>query len=249
MGIKDEIDKKKLPKHVAVIMDGNGRWAKERGEDRLVGHHKGVEAVKELCNGASELGIKYLTVYAFSKENWSRPKEEVFGLMSLLVKTLREQLNTLLENKVRLNVIGDIESLPENVQKELSDVIKETEKNTGPKLNLALSYSARWELTEAARKLSSKVRDGLIRVDEINEDAINQELTTAGMAEPELLIRTGGEKRLSNFMLWQLSYAEFYFIEKYWPDFTKEDFFYAVADYQKRQRRFGKTGEQTLNEL
>lgn len=244
MSILDQVERANIPAHVAVIMDGNGRWAKRKGHDRLEGHRHGVKSVEEICAGANELGIQYITLYAFSKENWDRPREEVEGLMSLLVYTLHEQLDGLMKNKIRLNVIGDIASLPETVQSEIEHVISLTRANDGPNLLLALSYSAKWEIIQAVKRFTQDVIEKGLSVETLTEDLFADYLTTKGIPDPELLIRTGGEQRISNFLLWQISYAELYFIDKLWPDFEKEDLFQAVYEYQSRERRFGKTGEQ-----
>ena len=234
----------RLPQHVAVIMDGNGRWAKEKGKLRVFGHKNGVLAVRDTVEGAVELGIKYLTLYAFSTENWNRPKLEVIALMELLVSTINKETKTLMNNGVRLNTIGDLKSLPEKCYRQLQDTIAKTANNTACTLTLALSYSSRWEITEAAKKLAMKVRDGELNVEEITENVFGAHLNTAGMPDPELMIRTSGEYRISNYLLWQLAYSELYFTPKLWPDFRRGDLFEAVIDFQKRERRFGMTSEQ-----
>lgn len=239
-----KIDKTNIPLHVAVVMDGNGRWAKQRGKIRIFGHTNAVTAVRDTIEVAAELGVKYLTLYAFSTENWNRPEDEVNSLMSLLVSTLGKEIERLHKNNIRLNTIGDFNSLPEKVQKDLTKAKKLTENNTHMTVNIALSYSSRWEIVDAAKKIAKDVIDKKITVDEITEQMLGNQLTTAGMPDPELLIRTSGEMRISNFLLWQLSYAELYFTKTLWPDFRKQNFVDAVLDYQKRERRFGKTSEQ-----
>lgn len=248
MTLKEEllskIDKNRLPKHIAIIMDGNGRWAKQQGKERVYGHQHGVHAVREATEGAAEIGVKYLTLYAFSTENWNRPKEEVDALMELLVKTIHSETATLNKNKVRLMAIGDLESLPPNCYKELKEAIDETSQNDGLTLVLALSYSSRWEIVNAAKKIASAVKSGILKVEDINDEVFASYLTTKNIPDPELLIRTSGELRISNFLLWQCAYAEFCFIEKMWPEFKREDLFLAILDFQQRERRFGKTSEQ-----
>jgi len=244
MSLLDQIDKNRLPQHVAVIMDGNGRWAKEKGKLRVFGHQNGVLAVRDTVEGAVELGIQYLTLYAFSTENWSRPKLEVTALMELLVATINRETKTLMDNNVRLNAIGNLSQLPSRCMKQLQESIDKTAGNTRCTLTLALSYSARWEITEAARKISEAVKQGLLKTEDINESVFSAHLTTAGIPDPELMIRTSGEHRISNYLLWQLAYAEFYFTQKLWPDFRRADLYEAIIDFQKRERRFGKTSEQ-----
>jgi undecaprenyl diphosphate synthase len=244
MSLKSQIDLSRLPKHIAVIMDGNGRWAKQQGEDRIFGHHNGVTSVRATAEAAAELGIQYLTLYAFSTENWNRPKEEVEALMELLVHTIHNETKTLNENNIRLEAIGDLSNLPKNCFDELHEAMQKTSANTRMKLVLALSYSSKWEIIEAVKKIASRVSDGSMSLDEINDSTISSHLCTAGMPDPELMIRTSGERRISNFLLWQLSYAEFYFTPKFWPDFRKEDLYEAILNYQNRERRFGKTSEQ-----
>ena len=239
-----QINRNNIPKHVAVIMDGNGRWAQKKGNQRIDGHRQGVQSVEEICAGANELGINYITLYAFSKENWERPKDEVEGLMSLLVHTLHEQVDSLLKNNISLHVIGDIDSLPQNVTKELKKVQELTQSKKGPVLNLALSYSARWEIIHAVKRFTENLVKGKVSLEELSEEVFGSYLTTSGIPDPELLIRTGGEQRVSNFLLWQISYAELYFTDKLWPDFKREDLYRAVYDYQRRERRFGKTAKQ-----
>lgn len=240
----EQIDKDRLPKHLAIIMDGNGRWAKEKGKLRVFGHKNGVLAVRDTVEGAVELGVKYLTLYAFSTENWNRPKLEVMALMELLVSTISKETKTLMDNGVRLNAIGNLASLPEKCRKQLIETIQKTSANTNCTLTLALSYSSRWEITEAVKKIALLVRDGELNPDDITEDSFSKYLNTAGMPDPELMIRTSGEHRISNYLLWQIAYSELYFTPKLWPDFRREDLYEAVIDYQKRERRFGKTSEQ-----
>jgi len=244
MSLIEQIDKKKLPQHVAVIMDGNGRWAKEKGKLRVFGHQNGVVAVRDTVEGAVELGIKYLTLYAFSTENWNRPKLEVMALMELLVATISKETKTLMDNGVRLNAIGNLSSLPDKCRKQLIEAIKKTSLNTNCTLTLALSYSSRWEITDAAKRIAVKVRDGELKAEEITEEVFGAHLNTAGIPDPELMIRTSGEYRISNYLLWQIAYAELYFTSKLWPDFRRQDLFEAILDYQKRERRFGMTSEQ-----
>jgi undecaprenyl diphosphate synthase len=241
---KENIDFNNLPKHVAVIMDGNGRWAKKKGARRIFGHRNAVQAVRDVTEASGELGIKYLTLYAFSTENWSRPKEEVEGLMELLVNTLKQEIGTLMENQVKLKTIGDTSHLPANCQKNLDWAINETKNNSGLTLILALSYSGRWEILEAVRQIASEVRDGKIDISSINEATFGNYLKTSGIPDPELLIRTSGELRISNFLLWQIAYTELYITPTLWPDFRKEHLYEAIWSYQQRERRFGKTSEQ-----
>lgn len=244
MAFKDQIDINKLPVHVAVIMDGNGRWARKRGHERIFGHHQGVKAVRKVIEAASELGIRYLTLYAFSTENWNRPDEEVSALMDIMVESLNNETETLLKNNISIKVIGDLDRLSDKVRDRLRETIRVTAKGTRLKLIVALSYSSRWEISEACRRIARQVKNGQLNVEDINEQTVSENLETAGIPEPELMIRTSGEKRISNFLLWQLAYTELYFTEKLWPDFGKEDFYKAVADFQKRERRYGKTSEQ-----
>jgi undecaprenyl diphosphate synthase len=245
--LKSLIDKNKIPSHIAIIMDGNGRWAKQRGSFRIFGHQNAITSVRDSTESCAELGVQYLTLYAFSTENWSRPKEEVTALMELLVATIQGEISTLKKNNVRLQVIGDFESLPVHCQESLQAGISETSVNTGLVLTLALSYSGRWDITRAAKRIAEAVAAGTLSPDQINEQTIKSFLSTASIPDPELMIRTSGELRLSNFLLWELAYAELYITETLWPDFKKEDLYKAVLDYQKRERRFGKTSEQ-LNE-
>jgi len=244
MTFKEKIDTKKLPKHIAIIMDGNGRWAKERGEHRVVGHQHGVTSVRETVEAAAEIGVQYLTLYAFSTENWNRPKEEVMALMQLLVNTIHSEVKTLNKNNIRLQAIGDLQSLPPDCFAELNEAIQSTTDNKRMTLVLALSYSSRWEIINAVKQLASAVKQGELLVEDIDETIFEKHLSTAGFPEPELMVRTSGEHRISNFLLWQLSYAELYFTDKLWPDFRKEDLYEAIVDYQRRERRFGKTSEQ-----
>lgn len=247
MSHKTQIDKDKLPKHIAVIMDGNGRWAKRHNKARVFGHQNGVQAVRQVSEGAAELGIKYLTLYAFSKENWNRPAFEVNTLMKLFVKTVDKELATLNKNNIKLNAIGDLESLPKETYKALMKGIKSTESNDGMVLSLALNYSARWEIVNATRNLIADVKSEKIVRDDVDEDLFSSYLKTAGMPDPELMIRTSGESRISNFLLWQISYSELYFTDVLWPDFNKEHLYDALISFQNRERRFGKTGEQLIN--
>ncbi|HBF87805.1 MAG TPA: isoprenyl transferase [Bacteroidales bacterium] len=240
----NQIDKNKLPNHIAIIMDGNGRWAKEHGKQRTFGHRNGVISVREVVEGAAELQIKYLTLYAFSTENWNRPKLEVNTLMTLLVSTINKETKTLIKNNVRLLAIGDIENLPSKVQKELKGAIDKTAKNTGLALVLALNYSARWEIINALKKISVKVENQEIAAKNVDENLFIENLTTFNIPDPELLIRTSGEYRISNFLLWQIAYTELYFTNKLWPEFRKDDLKEAIINFQNRERRFGKTSEQ-----
>ncbi|MEP7163453.1 MAG: isoprenyl transferase [Ferruginibacter sp.] len=244
MTLKDKIDFDRLPSHIAIIMDGNGRWAQEKGEDRLFGHLHGVESVRNIVEGAAELGIKYLTLYAFSTENWDRPEYEVNGLMALLVDTIRKEVPTLNKNNIKLHVIGDIKMLPENARQELSEALADTAANTGLNLVMALSYSSRWELVNAVQQIAADVKDGKVLPADITQDTLKQYLSTSNFPDPELMIRTSGEFRISNFLLYQLAYAELYFTDTRWPDFRKENLYEAILDFQQRERRFGKTGEQ-----
>ena len=244
MGYKDQIDLLKLPTHIAIIMDGNGRWAKGKGKLRIFGHHSGVLSVRDVVEGSCDVGLKYLTLYTFSSENWNRPKLEVMAIMELMVSTIHKEIANFMERNVRLNAIGDLGMLPERCYKELRNAIETTAGNTGLVLTLALSYSSRREIVRAAKELATKVKQGEINVDDISEEMFENNLFTNGMPDPELLIRTSGEFRISNYLLWQIAYAELYFTPKLWPDFRKEDLFEAIFDYQKRERRFGLTSEQ-----
>jgi undecaprenyl diphosphate synthase len=244
--LKSKIDPAKLPSHIAVIMDGNGRWAKGRGLSRVFGHQNGVKAVRETTESCAELGVKFLTLYAFSTENWARPQAEVNALMSLLVSTTRSELPTLMKNGIKLATIGDFDSLPDHTKKELAEAIEATKGNTRMTLVLALSYSSKWELTNAIKNIASEVQKGNLKPEDITEQTISQHLLTKGMPDPELLIRTSGENRISNFLLWQIAYTELYFTPILWPDFRKEDIYKAILDFQGRERRFGKTSEQVV---
>ena len=244
----DQLDKERLPRHIAIIMDGNGRWAKEKGQDRLYGHFHGVESVRNVVEGAAELGIEYLTLYAFSTENWDRPQYEVIGLMELLIDTIRKEVPTLNKNNIRLHVIGDTEMLPDGARKALEEALKETSINTGLNLIMALSYSSRWELVQAVKQIATDVQDGKLEPASIDQDTLQHYLCTSEFPDPELMIRTSGEFRISNFLLYQLAYAELYFTNTRWPDFRKKDLIEALLNYQNRERRFGKTSEQLQSE-
>ncbi|RLD64592.1 MAG: isoprenyl transferase [Bacteroidetes bacterium] len=244
MSVKDKLNKEKLPKHVAIIMDGNGRWAKKRGKARVFGHKKGVETVHKIVEAAREIGVEYLTLYAFSTENWNRPKAEVDSLMMLLVSTIKSEINTLIKNNVRLLTIGNSNDLPKKVNKKINEAIDKTKNNTGLNLVIALSYSSRWEIINAVKNIGNQIQQKKINVEDINNELFDKFLTTSKIPDPELLIRTSGEYRISNFLLWQIAYSELYFTNKLWPDFEKEDFFEAISNYQSRERRFGKTSEQ-----
>ena len=246
MNLKAQIDTSKLPRHIAVIMDGNGRWAKKYGKPRVYGHRNGVTAVREVTEAAAELGVEYLTLYAFSTENWGRPKIEINALMRLLVETLRKEISTLNENNIRLQAIGDISKLPEKTYHTLLDGIESTRNNTRMTLVLALNYSARWEITKATREIGRDLSMDKIQLQDINEELFSSYLSTANMPDPELLIRTSGENRISNYLLWQIAYAELYFSDLYWPEFRKENLYEAILDYQNRERRFGKISEQVI---
>ncbi len=243
----ENIDKSKLPRHIAIIMDGNGRWAKEKGEDRLYGHLHGVDSVRNIVEGCAELGIGYLTLYAFSTENWDRPANEVIGLMELLVSTIRKEVETLNKNHIRLHVIGDMSMLPQSAQHELNEALSITEKNNGLQLIMALSYSGRWEILQMVKYIAAAVEQKNLSANEISQETIQQFLNTSSFPDPELMIRTSGEFRISNFLLYQLAYAELYFTPVRWPDFRKENLYEAILDYQNRERRFGKTSEQLTN--
>ncbi len=247
MSLKEKINPSKLPQHIAIIMDGNGRWAKQHGAERIYGHENGVKSVREVTEAAAELGVKYITLYAFSTENWNRPQAEVIALMQLLVHTISIETATLNKNNIRLLAIGDLKSLPQDCYHELQEAIEKTKNNTRTTLVLALSYSARWELTDAVKQIAEKIENKTLSAKDINENTITSHLSTAGIPEPELMIRTSGEHRISNFLLWQLAYSELYFTDKLWPDFRKEDFYEAIIDYQHRERRFGKTSEQLIS--
>ena len=244
MSLQQNIDPSALPLHLAIIMDGNGRWAKDQGKDRLFGHLHGVESVRNIVEATAELGIGYLTLYTFSTENWDRPAYEVSGLMELLVDTIKKEVPTLNKNNIRLQVIGHTDMLPLPAQTQLKEALHETEKNTGLQLIMALSYSSRSEIEEAVKGIATAVKTGLLEPEQINNDTIKQYLSTAQFPDPELLIRTGGEYRVSNFLLYQIAYTELYFTDTMWPAFGKEDLYKAITDFQKRERRFGKTGDQ-----
>ena len=247
MDYKTQIDKSRLPRHIAIIMDGNGRWAKKQGLARMFGHKQGVETVHNITVAATKLGVEYLTLYTFSTENWNRPKEEVDALMTLLVETIVKETPTLMNNNVRLQTIGDIGRLPESTRQKFLACIEQTSRNTGLTMVIALSYSARWEITEAVRKAVQMAQQGTLRAEDVNEPFVSNLMTTAGIPDPDLLIRTSGEYRISNFLLWQLAYSELYFTECLWPEFTEEEFYKAIVDFQKRERRFGKTSEQIIS--
>jgi len=241
---KDQINLTKLPKHIAIIMDGNGRWAKEKGKFRIFGHQNGVKAVREVSEGCAELGVEYLTLYAFSTENWSRPKIEVNALMTLLVKTIKSETQTLMKNGIKLDAIGDRSTLPSECLKELDEAINATKDNTRMTLILALSYSAKWDIVNATRTIAQKALNGEIAIEDVNEELIDRTLTTHKYPHPELMIRTSGELRISNFLLWEIAYSELYFTTVLWPDYRKEHLYEAILEYQSRERRFGKTSEQ-----
>ncbi len=241
---KDQINQENLPKHVAVIMDGNGRWAKKIGKARIFGHRNGVKAVRETTEAAAELGIEHLTLYAFSTENWNRPKLEVNALMMLLVETLKKEIETLNKNNIKLHAIGDLTKLPKKTYNALMDGMENTKNNTRMTLHLALNYSSRWEILEATKKIATLAQAGKLDPNNIDEEEFDKHLATAGMPDPELLIRTSGERRLSNYLLYQLAYTELYFTDNYWPEFRKDDFYKALIDFQMRERRFGMTGDQ-----
>ena len=246
MNLKDQIDNSRLPNHIAIIMDGNGRWAKQKGLIRILGHESGTKAVRETVEACAEFGIKHLTLYAFSTENWNRPKLEVQTLMKLLVKSLKKEIKTLQENKIKLTAIGCLKDLPKKAYKELEFVIEKTKNNTQMTLNLALSYGSRDELVNVVKELSVKVKNNIISAESIDESIINKHLYTNNLPDVDLLIRTSGEQRISNFLLWQIAYAELYFTDIFWPDFKKENLVEAIVDYQNRERRFGKTSEQLI---
>ncbi|MBD0332388.1 MAG: isoprenyl transferase [Chitinophagaceae bacterium] len=239
-----QIAKDRLPKHIAIIMDGNGRWAQEQGKDRLFGHYQGVESVRNIVEGCAELGVEYLTLYAFSTENWDRPEDEVEGLMELLVTTIRNEVETLQKNKIRLHVIGDLTKLPPLAKNELSEAINITQFNTGLSLIMALSYSSRWEILEAVKSIAREVKEGVLGIDNITQDIFKEYLCTRKFPDPELMIRTSGEFRISNFLLYQLAYTELYFTPVRWPEFGKSNLYQAIIDYQSRERRFGRISEQ-----
>lgn len=247
MSLKEQINTVKLPSHIAVIMDGNGRWARQRGLDRVFGHQQGVNAVRNVIEAAAEIGVRYLTLYAFSTENWGRPDEEVSALMSIMIQSLNKETETLIKNNIRMLTIGDVDRLADDVKERLDDTIRLTSGCTGLSLIVALSYSSRWEITEAARRLATDVKNGVLNIDSVDEERFGNYLSTAGIPDPDLMIRTSGEMRISNFLLWQLAYAELYITETLWPDFGKDNFYEAVIEYQRRERRFGKTSEQVAD--
>jgi hypothetical protein len=244
--MEQELDIKRIPRHIAIIMDGNGRWAKERGKERSFGHQAGVDTVRRITSECVRLGVKFLTLYTFSTENWSRPETEIAALMGLVLSSLEDEI--FMKNNVRFQVVGDIERLPQSVQDKLRETMEHTARNTAMTMVVALSYSSRWELTRAAQSIARDVKQGTLQPEDINEELMNQRLETAFMPDPELLIRTGGELRISNYMLWQIAYSELYFCDTYWPDFNEVDLHQAIASYQARQRRFGKTGVQVESE-
>ena len=246
MSLIEKIDKNRLPRHVAIIMDGNGRWAKAKGKDRSFGHQEGVVSVRKIMDAVTQLGLKYLTLYTFSTENWNRPEEEVQALRSLLVSAIHRETPDMMKKNVRLTAIGDLSRLREDAYNTLQECIDTTSANTGTTLVLALSYSSRWEITRAARQLAQEVLEQKINPNDITEAMVSDHLTTKNIPDPDLLIRTGGEKRISNFLLWQLSYAEFFFTDVFWPDFREEELYEAILYYQQRERRFGKTSEQLI---
>src|SRR5664279_551486 len=244
MSFKEKLDTEKMPRHIAIIMDGNGRWAKEKGKDRLFGHYSGVESVRNIVEGCAELAIEYLTLYAFSTENWDRPKDEVTGLMELLVETIKQEVTTLNKNNISLHVIGNVDMLPLSARNELGEACEATKTNTGLNLIMALSYSSRWEIMNAVKEIATKVEEKTLDPKEITSEVFEQYLCTASFPDPELMIRTSGEYRISNFLLYQLAYSELYFTDTLWPDFRKENLYEAILDFQNRERRFGKTSEQ-----
>lgn len=246
MAYKDLIDKSRIPAHIAIIMDGNGRWAKQRGHARTFGHQAGAETVHVIAEEAARLGVKFLTLYTFSTENWKRPVDEVSALMALLMDSIEEE--TLMKNNIRFRIIGEMEKLPQDVAERLQQCIDRTATNSGMCLVLALSYSSKWEITEAVKKIATEVKENKLGIDEITDEVISRHLTTSFMPDPDLLIRTGGEIRLSNYLLWQCAYSELYFCDTFWPDFKEEEFCKAIYDYQQRERRFGKTSEQLLKQ-
>jgi len=244
--MEQELDIKRIPRHIAIIMDGNGRWAKERGKERSYGHQAGVDTVRRITSECVRLGVKFLTLYTFSTENWSRPETEIAALMGLVLSSLEDEI--FMKNNVRFQVVGDIQRLPQSVQDKLQETMEHTAQNTAMTMVVALSYSSRWELTRAAQSIARDVKAGTLQPEDITEELMNERLETAFMPDPELLIRTGGELRISNYMLWQIAYSELYFCDTYWPDFNEVDLHQAIASYQARQRRFGKTGVQVESE-
>ena len=244
MSFKEKINIESIPKHVAIIMDGNGRWAKRQGKPRVYGHKKGADAVRRIVEASAELGIKYLTLFTFSKENWNRSESEINSLMNLLLTTINSETKTLIKNNIRLLAIGDLENLPKNTYKKLMDAIDVTKGNNGMTLVLALSYGSRWEIVKSVKQICSDIIEKKISVEDIDDSLFSSYLLTSDFPDPELVIRTSGENRISNFLLWQIAYSELYFTDKFWPDFHKEDFYEAISNYQNRERRFGKTSEQ-----
>ena len=244
--MKYELDKNRIPQHIAIIMDGNGRWASERGKERSFGHQAGVDTVRRITSECTRMGVKYLTLYTFSTENWSRPADEISALMGLVLSSLEDEI--FMKNNVRFQVVGDIQRLPEEVQQKLQETMEHTAGNTAMTMVVALSYSSRWEITQAAKAIAADVKAGKLNVEDVTEELVSQHLVTNFMPDPELLIRTGGELRISNYLLWQIAYAELYFCDTFWPDFNEEDLHKAIASYQARQRRFGKTGGQVEKE-
>lgn len=244
--MKYELDKNRIPQHIAIIMDGNGRWASGRGKERSFGHQAGVDTVRRITSECTRMGVKYLTLYTFSTENWSRPADEISALMGLVLSSLEDEI--FMKNNVRFQVVGDIQRLPEEVQQKLQETMEHTAGNTAMTMVVALSYSSRWEITQAAKAIAADVKAGKLNVEDVTEELVGQHLVTNFMPDPELLIRTGGELRISNYLLWQIAYAELYFCDTYWPDFNEEDLHKAIASYQARQRRFGKTGGQVEKE-
>ncbi|EKY00008.1 di-trans,poly-cis-decaprenylcistransferase [Hoylesella saccharolytica F0055] len=244
--MKYELDKNRIPQHIAIIMDGNGRWASERGKERSFGHQAGVDTVRRITSECTRMGVRYLTLYTFSTENWSRPADEISALMGLVLSSLEDEI--FMKNNVRFQVVGDIQRLPEEVQQKLQETMEHTAGNTAMTMVVALSYSSRWEITQAVKAIAADVKAGKLNVEDVTEELVSQHLVTNFMPDPELLIRTGGELRISNYLLWQIAYAELYFCDTYWPDFNEEDLHKAIASYQARQRRFGKTGGQVEKE-
>jgi undecaprenyl diphosphate synthase len=242
--MKEALDQERIPRHIAIIMDGNGRWAKKKGAMRIFGHHHAIKAVRDAIEGANDLGVQYLTLFSFSTENWSRPQDEVNGLMQLMVKTIADEVPMMMKNNIRMLSIGDVKSLHKSAYEKLEEAKRITSNNTGLKLVLALSYSGQWELTEAARRIAQKISEGKLKTEDITQQVMADHLDTHGMPDPELMIRTSGEFRISNFLLWQLAYTELYFTPVLWPDFRREHLIAAIEDFQKRERRFGMTGEQ-----
>lgn len=244
MSLKHQIDPSRVPQHIAIIMDGNGRWAQEQGQDRLFGHFHGVQSVRDIVEGCAEIGVKYLTLYAFSTENWDRPEKEVTGLMELLVETIRKEVPILNGNNIKMHAIGALTMLPPSARQALKEAIDMTAENTGLNLIMALSYSSRWELVDAVKKIATDVKSGKLEAEDIGQETLQQYLSTSQFPDPELMIRTSGEYRISNFLLYQLAYAELYFTQTRWPDFRKENLYEAIVDFQNRERRFGKTSAQ-----